>query len=528
MSTPRPSSPDVKRPRPGLALSVAANWLWYAVVIISGFLLPRLVDQSQGQAMLGVWDFGWSLVIYVSMLAMGISSAVNRYVARCLASDDFGGLNESVNTSLAILLLCGVAGVALGVLFAWVTPWMLQEHDPASARAGVWVVLLLCMGAAVQLPGGVFNGIITGCERFDVLNAIRIARDLIVLAGGAALLLVGYGVIALAACVMVAEVLGELAKAVAARRLCPQMRVSPRSFTRRSARDVLSFGGKTVLQSAARGGVYHGTGLLVAAFLGPASLAVFARQRALVMHALRFVKQYAQVFVPRSSALDAAGDTDALRRMLAESTMYGLYIMLPITLVLVIMGGPLMHVWMGPGYRAEAVMAILAVGHLLSVSQLGVYSLLMGMNRHGHAAWLDLAALIVTLAAGAALLATGGGLVEAALVMTIPTTISGGLIQPWLACRHIGVRVREYVAQSARGPVAAALPLALWLVVCRFWLADRPTEAVLMGVGGGGVLTALIYMNWVLPAHLRRRMLAPLRKLGRSSTSMATAQVASE
>lgn len=78
----------------GVARSVLANGAWYAVVVVSGFVVPRLIADYRGQPLPGIWDLGWSLVVYVSFLAFGITSAVNRYVARYRTTFDWESLNS--------------------------------------------------------------------------------------------------------------------------------------------------------------------------------------------------------------------------------------------------------------------------------------------------------------------------------------------------------------------------------------------------------------------------------------------------
>ena len=106
---------------------------------------------------------------------------------------------------------------------------------------------------------------------------------------------------------------------------------------------------------------------MIGVFLGPMALAVYARQRALVVHALNFVKQYAQVFIPRSSALDAEDDHASLRKILIQTSKYGMLITLPIMLILGIMAQPLLTVWMGTDYSAPWVLGIMVLGHAIYV-----------------------------------------------------------------------------------------------------------------------------------------------------------------
>ncbi len=58
-----------------------SNTLWgwgsYAVVLVIGFIMPRLIDRRLGQVELGIWDFSWSLISYLSYSSLGIGSSIN-------------------------------------------------------------------------------------------------------------------------------------------------------------------------------------------------------------------------------------------------------------------------------------------------------------------------------------------------------------------------------------------------------------------------------------------------------------------
>ena len=475
------------------------------VVVVMGFVTPRLIADYQGRELLGIWDFGWSLIVYISFLAFGITSAANRYVAAYRTTQDWAQLNAVVSTSLLLLSVAAGVGVAATAGIVLFIPSLLADTSVAELTTARWLVLLLALKAALQLPAGVFNGVITGYERFDRLNAIRIVRDVGTLTTFVGILMAGYGIVALGGALLVWESAASVAKIVVARRLCPHLHCSFALCNGATVRQVLSFGGRTVTQSMAQGGIYQGSSLIVAAFLGPASLAIYSRQRALVLHAQRFVKQYAQVFIPRSSGLQAADRDEALRDTLVQTTRYGLFIAVPLMLILLIMGGPLLLLWMGPEYEAPLVLGVMALGHLLYIPQMGVYSVLMGMGKHGVPAVVELGAAVVSVGAGLLWLGLlGGKLVAAACAMTVPLAISGGVILPLYACRLLRLSPWRYVRESAVGPLLAGVPLLASLTVARLTLDASPLLVILVGLLPGGLLTLAIYVRWVLPARFRR------------------------
>ncbi len=516
-----------------LVRSVLSNWAFSLVELAVGFVLPRLISDRLGQELLGVWDVSWSLVFWVRWTNLGVTGAVTRYVAHYRTLGDWTRLNATVNTSLAFLLGACLLALGLGIILAALGPQLLRQPSLQAVSASGWIILLLTAAAGVQMPGGVFNSVITGYERFDLLNAVRCTRDIAVLAVMAGLLLAGYGLVACAAVPLTAEVLASLAKYLVARRVCPHLRLASKYCHWNTARELGLFGGKTVLRDLARGGMYHFSNLMVAGLLGPAAVAVYSRQRTLVMYLTRFVKQYANVFIPASSELHAAGDLAALRRMLVDSGKYAFYIALPPIWLLVFCGGPLLEVWMGASYSAATVLAILAMGHAVTIPQTSVYSLLMGMNRHGFMALCEGLALLT--GAGLSWLLIGPlqwGLVGAALALVLPLVISGGILLPWDACRRLGVPLSTYLYGVAAGPLAASLPLVAVLAMAQVAPLPGSLATLVCGAGLGTLVTALIYWRWVVPPQVKarlgpvnRRLTTALSRLRRAAWTRECAEV---
>ena len=56
------------------------GWLGQLVFVVSGFILPRMIDANLGKETLGIWDFAWSLITYFDFIYGGLLSSVNRYV----------------------------------------------------------------------------------------------------------------------------------------------------------------------------------------------------------------------------------------------------------------------------------------------------------------------------------------------------------------------------------------------------------------------------------------------------------------
>lgn len=510
---PSPSAPAPAPKRgPSVAANVIANWTWYLLVIASGFILPRAIGHYQGKVLLGVWDLGWSMLFYVSLLRMNAAGAVSRYVSRYRALEDWDALNANVNCSLAFLSGAAALALAAALMLHAFVDRLIPEGTPEVLSTAGWVIVILGLSAALEMPTSVFNAVVTGHERFDLLNWLRGARDVLVFVLMVGLLVTGFGVVALALAVLAGNLGYGLAQLICAKRLCPRMQLSMRHWNWRAMKKIAVFGSKSMSREVSRSILYQVNSILLAAFQGPAALAVYTRQRNLVMQVMKLVKQFAQVYIPVSSGLDAKQDKEGLRKLLIQSAQAGVCITLPMMSILLTLGGPLVHLWMGPEYAAPAVLGVLAIGHVFSVAQLGPYSVLEGMGRHGRPALFELIGALFGLALTfVGLKWFGWSMLGAAACVSLSVALTTGVLVPLYACRMVGLGLGQYVLQVFPRPALAALPIAASMACVAYWFAGEPLLAVLAGLTVGGTVTAITYWLWVIPEPMKAGLVQRIR-----------------
>lgn len=496
-----------------LTLGVVSNWASHAVFLVSGFFLPRMIDHRLGQDVLGVWDFAWSLTAYTQLLALGVSSAISRNVARCRETRDAEGLTRVYSAAMAMLnasALLGAAFIVFGVIW---TNSLINTHDDKLIALGQRLVAILGASAVIQLPLGVYGGVLSGCRRFELRTTFRVVCggiSLVLMLGALAL---GYGLEWVAAIYLASELTIGWQNRAAGLRLCPGLRFDWRQVSAASIREVVGLGGKTVVQSLSRVALYEASGLIVSKFLDPASMAVYSRPRALTSFLTKLMNVYGNVFTPEAGALQASGDREGLAALVIKTSRFGFAISLPFVVALSLAGGPVLRLWMGPSYEARTVLAILMVGHLFSHAQRGTFGVLTGLNQHGLAALWELGASILSIVIGLLFVAVfKWGLVGAATAVALAVTVGGGLAPAVLSCRAVGLSVRAYARQVMVLPMMAVTPLAISLAVAGFVFADRPYVHLAVGLGVGGLLTAPIYWRYILTESLRQRIRGRCRR----------------
>lgn len=489
--------------------STLSSWAAYAVFVVAGFFMPRLIDQHLGQATLGIWDFAWSIVAYLSLTQLGVGSAVNRYVARYRTQGEFGSLARTTASAFGIQLVAATAAIGLTVALAL----LLQSRTGPPGESGgsqvPWVILLLGLNAAVQMAFDVFRGVITGCHRWDVHNGLNASSYVVTVAAMASALVFGGDLVSLALATLAVTLLTEVARVAVAYSICPELSVDLRRLDRGTVHQLLRFGLKSFLVDASGLILYQSANILIASNLGVAALAVFARPMALVRHATVIVNKYAYVLAPTASSLQAAGRSDGVSALVVRTASVAMYLALPMMLGLAILGDSILDLWMGAAYRQGPIIIVLAAGHLLPMVQEPLVNILVGTNAHGKAGLaLAAAAGLAGLLGIVALGHTHWGLIGAALSITIPLTLIKGLYLPFAACRHLGLPFGPYLATVLLRPALHLSPLAFVLLACRLALPAQPLRALAWGVGLGSLVLLPVYWYGLLTPDLRARIWA--------------------
>ena len=503
--TEQPRGPTEKNS--GFLRSVFANWAGEAVGVVSGFFLPRLINQRMSRDELGIWDYGWSIRSYVAYADPGVGSGGGHYVARY--RERRPELTRILGAMLALLIYGSACGVLLTLGFAYLTPHLINTESTALLSDAGVLVLSMGLAACITMPTYVFAGIIVGNRRFDILNLINALTDVFLVAAVLSCILFGAGLKIMGLCVLTRELLNGAGKYWGARRIAPDVRVRPRWADWPMFREVLGFSSKSIVDDLSKFLQIQVSVLVVVSVMGPAGLALYSRPRALIGITTRFVMGFARVLVPAASAFHDQHSPKALGELLIRSTRYGLFLALPPTLGMLILGGAILRVWMGDrSYADNNILPILVIGYLPLFAQQPTYHILLGLASHGLAGMASLIGSIV--GAVMSILFVGvfnWGLDGAALAAAIPVFLVNLCVLPYAGCRAAQLPLLRYLRETLPTPLLSVVPFAIVLLAARAWLPDDAKAQLLAGLLAGAPCLAVVYWFTAVPAHLKQRIL---------------------
>jgi O-antigen/teichoic acid export membrane protein len=506
---------DDRTGRSRLVSNVSVTWIGQMIYLATGFVMPRMIDHKLGQEVLGVWDFCWSLVAYFRFVDMGIITSVNRYVARLWAQKDIAGINRVVSSSTVALVLTASLMLLGTVVVVMTLPYWFGDH--LSSYVGVTQKSIFCLGLMLSVNSAVggYNGVLTGCHRWELQTMRNVGWYVISVIGMLLALWMGGGLVALAAITAFCTIMGHVTVVALAYRVCPGLKLRRADVRWSTIKELYTYGGKTLVPTISEMLLNQATSLLVMGSLGPAALAIFTRPRSLLRQVDALERKMAMILVPMTSSLEGSGQLKQLEYLMVKSVRYSIFLVLPMVIMLVFFGGELMQFWMGPDYRNWALLAILGIGFLGTSVQTPIFSLLSGLNAHGAAGSAQLVGSVV--AAGSvftALKIFHGGVESAALALTVPLLAVNLIYLPMLLCRRLGQNLGTFYRDVALHPVLYVLPFAVCVAIGR-WLFPSHQVAAIFACLTGATVLAVFYWRKVLPDRVKSSVFSVRTRVAR-------------
>ncbi len=470
-----------------LLRNMAWNWAGMFCDATAAFLVMPFLIHRLGESSYGTWVLIGSLSSYFGMLDLGVRGSVGRQVAFHRAREDRAALNSTLGTALLIACSAGfltlVASLGLPSLF-------FRVFDiPADQASAVRIALLLIgLNIALSFPLSLFDGILWGFQRFDLLNAIDVPVSVVRAVLTFVVIGNGHGLIGLALLTVLLAVVSGLGKAMMSYRQDPDLRIRPGDFTRASALQLVSYGVSNLLINVARmirGQVSPG---LIGSLVGLPAVTFYAVGKRLIDYTEKLVYATTGVVTPLTTSLHASGENERQRNLFLIGGRYCLTLTLFMVGGLVLFGRSLIVLWLGSRMsEAATLLIILALGELVPLSQSVSATVLLGMARQRVIAWFGFAEIALG-ALLAYLLVGAHGLVGVCIAIAVSGAICRGMAVLIGCCRLLTVPVAEYAR------VVMLPPLLMAAVVCigtAFFIGMIPPTSWLLLLGQTGLYTSV-------------------------------------
>jgi O-antigen/teichoic acid export membrane protein len=436
---------------------VASGYVAQGVAVVTAFVLTPLVLHHVGRTHFGLWMLVAALVSYGSLLDLGISSAVIKYVAEYRANGRSDAARVLIATALWVYGLLGLLVVLLSVALAPLVPVLFDVPDGDRALA-TWLTIVAGVGIGIGIPFSTPRAVLRGVHRFDLANAAALAATLLTAAGTVAMILLDRGILAIVAVSVVVTVVLQPVSVWFVRRAAPDVAYGWRGARRDAVGTIVGLGSSVSVMQIAGQLLGRSGPVIVGLSLPVAAVTPYALAQRLAQATYMSISELPKLLMPLSTEVHARRDRDQLRGVFIASSRITLAVGTATAATVAVLGGELLEAWVGAEYaRYAPVVALLALTVITDALNLPAVSVILGTGRHRPLAAIAIGAGLLNVALALAFVRPWG--LTGVAAATVVARVCALLVQTPYAARSLGLGLGEILRRTIVPVLAPAVAL---------------------------------------------------------------------
>lgn len=422
-----------------LANLLGGAWLMVLTVVITPMQVNLLGIEAYG-----IVAFISTLQVAFTAVEMGLSSTLTRELAAdCSASKRDS--NDLIRTASTLYWLsAGGMGIVLFLLAGpMVQRWFnASALDPQLIAQSLQVIALYL---ALRWPVSLYTGLLTGLQRMDVLNVVKVGTATLRLAGSIAVLALWQSLSAFLLWTALTALIEVVAFGIACRRAHPTMPWRPGiawSELKRVWRFSVSMNVLSILALL----MIQMDRLLISKMLTLEELGYYNLAYTASSAISHMVAAVSSAVLPSLAAAYGHGKKDELARRydLADRLMMGL--VTPVAFAMIFCGEPILSLWINPEAAVEVAepLSWLAAGFWCSAVIANVYNVAVACAVPGRLLRINVIS-VIPYALGLYLLIDAFGIMGAAVAWLLLNIIYGCLLVVPIHHRLLGISTLKWL-----------------------------------------------------------------------------------
>jgi O-antigen/teichoic acid export membrane protein len=402
-------------------------------------------------------------------MTLALGPALSRHVTFHFGSNERAAVDTYMSSGLAAMTIVAAVLVLTGLILAVALPHLVDLG--ASARPAQILMALLGVMTALSVLTAAFRAPAVAREWLAELSWILTAGELVrVGLIVAAFEFAGPALPALGGAAVAGALTTGIITVFVARRALPWVRVSFRKVTRVALRHLFTFSLLlTVIPIVTI--VYTSVGNFVIKWVygdhGATMITVYTTGAAWELWIRGMMMQVIRVMNPRMTLLHAEGRSEQMRRGCLIATRYATAIVAPVAFLLVVMGRPLLSVWLGDKLdpveiaMAATVLAIILPASTIDLGTDPIDAAFAAMDRLRVPAafYVGTAIIYVALSIGLAKYA-GWGLYGVAASTAAVLLLRSLVFRPLYVNAVLGLSARDLLLRGSLPPLLLAASCA--------------------------------------------------------------------
>jgi len=476
--------------------NVTANYFGVVGQILIAFILSPFLVHTLGDTRYGIWTIIAALSGYMSLLDLGIASALTRYVAKFHYKDECLKINEIINSSLFLFLVITSVILMLSPLIAYGMVTILSFDEDMVDVVRV-LVIIVSFDISIFVIAGIFRGTFGGFQRFDIINIARVSSMLYKAIAFYVFLSNDYGLLAMGFISVTANLLVVAFYYWRVKRSYPFIRFGYKYVNRDNIATVFHYSKFVFVAMLAQQFLYYSSSFVISYYISIAAVTYYAIPWTLTEYVKQLCIAVSRTYTPAFSELESAGDHLGIYHHYILGTKVVLIISNLLCMGIFILGEDFIFIWMGEKYAevATTLLPTLLITLYFFIPQLISYALLKSLGR--HQLYSSMSVLVSILSLGLSIImAKTYGLIGVAVGSAIPQIIFFGIITPYYTSKIINKSYMLYLLSTHGKVLLPTAMLGLSLYVLKYeWSPEN--YAVLMLEALAGAVLYFIVTYWL-------------------------------
>lgn len=512
-----------------IALNTAASYGRQGVRLLVNLALVPYILGKVGEDTYGVLLNVMAITGLLAILDIGVSGAVERYIAREAALGDDRACREYWLTSfVAYLLPSAILLLVVMPASSWI------EHmirlDPSQHGTARSLTLIAVAMLALGFPANAYRGVLRGYQRGFFIAVVEIITD--VVRAGLIVVTLHYwttNIVMVMAVTAVTTIASNFALVVAVHWHYSWARYQRAAVRRDRFGSILRFSIASFMGQVAFMLNVHLHRLLIGKILGPADVAVYYTVAIVFRDMIENLHlQFTGTMIAPVAKYQAADNLNAVRNLLLLGSKYGLILAGLLAAPIAAFAEPLLRIWLHrtPEYVQYA--PLLAASVLLSLMELSrgaSHAVLVGMARLRFLGVVNLVAVALDGILVIIFLEYTSWRLYGVLAATGCAILFRRTLINCYACRTVSIPPHRFFLKCVVWPlIPAAISLAAGWTIQRWYVPTNMLELLVTGTAAGGI--GLLFAIFVTVTRSERAELLSILRSPRPTTETIDTETA--
>lgn len=400
--------------------SIGRIWLMLVILLLTPYILHKL-----GVQVFAVWSLVFVVANYLGLLDFGIMTSFAKYVAEYHTKKDQESINAVINCGIVFYLAFSLFIIGLALVLRGPIISLLQIPSPIHEES-MFAILGMVLVFSINNTFNIFQAVLIGLQRMDVLNKIMIFASIFNVAGTFFFLEKGFGIKGLVINYGIVSFIIILLNIFFSYRLLPKMRIGFSWVNREIFTKLFKYGIKMQICNFAAMVYMQADKIILSYFLG-LSFVTFYELGQKAANAIRTLPiLLLSALVPAVSELEASDDKEKLRELYERGSKYISLMVFPLIFLSVIVAPDLINLWVGDRFSLAILsFQILIIGYGINVLTGMGTSIVRGIGKPEYETRYAVLTLIMQLTLSITLVQIFGfrGILASVLITAVVTAL---------------------------------------------------------------------------------------------------------